>query len=186
MVGPTKETASSSVPVFNKVFETATGGFILDDAGVTTGSTVKAGTVIGFDEATRKAKVAKMATMQAAATNTATAYQVLKGHNLKVNDTINAAGGTARAITTIVTTDPGFDTINVGTTIGVAVAAGDALYVDDYGYSSPKGLLYFDIEAGTNTELAVVLRGTAYENRINSVPAVVKNKLPNIIFSKSF
>lgn len=187
MVGPTKETASYGVPIFQTVLETAQGGFTLDDSGVTAGATVKAGTVISYDETTRKAKVAKTATMQAAATNTATEYRVLKGHNLKVGDSIKVEdGGTARAITSIVTTDANYDAVNVGTTIGTAADIGDALLVDDTGYSAPKGLLYFDIEAGTNTEVAVVTRGTVYENRINSVPAVVKAKIPNIIFSKSF
>lgn len=187
MVGPTKETSSYGVPIFQTVLETAQGGFVLDDSGVTDGATVKAGTVVSFDESTRKAKIAKVAVMQADATNSATEYRVLKGHNLKVGDSIKVEdGGTARAITSIVTTDPTYDAVNVGTTIGTAATTGDALLVDDTGYSDPKGLLYWDIEKGVNTEVAVVIRGTVYENRINGVPASVKAKLPNIIFSKSF
>lgn len=187
MVGPTKVSATYGIPIFQNVIESAQGGFVLDDAGITTGATVKAGTVISFDETTRKAKVAKMATLQADAANNATEYRVLKGHNLKVGYEIEVEdGGTAQAITSIVTTDPDYDAVNVGTTIGTAGVAGDAVLVEDAGYTNPKGLLMNDIVKGTNTELAVVTRGTVYENRINSVPAVVKAKLPNIIFSKSF
>ena len=45
-------------PIFQKVLETARGGFSLDTTGLTAGDIIPAGTAIAFDEATRKAKKA--------------------------------------------------------------------------------------------------------------------------------
>lgn len=188
MKSPVSTSASYAVPVFQTVLETAQGGFTLDDSvAVTAGLEVAAGTVIGFDESTRKAKVGKFGVAQASATNSATAYRVLKGHTLAVGMTIKAEdGGTGRAIDSIDATDPDYDELTVLTTIGQAVDAGDALYVDDIGYSAPKGLAYAPFTAEGNAEVAVMNRGTVYHRRVPPVPAVVKAKLPNIIFSESY
>lgn len=187
MKSPVSTTGTYGVPVFQTVLETAQGGFTLDDTALTAGADLAPGLVVGFDESTRKAKIAKMAVLQAAATNVATEYRVLKGHTLKVGNSIKVEdGGTARAIDSIVTTDPDYDAINVLTTIGTAGDAGDAVYVDDIGYSAPKGLLYAPSIAEGNAELAVMIRGTVYHRRIAPVPAVVKAKMPNIIFSESY
>ncbi|OLY92502.1 hypothetical protein SAMN05444008_102378 [Cnuella takakiae] len=53
---PVKTTFSSGVPVWQKVDQTAQGGFVLDTTGLTLGNTIAAGTAIVIDEATRKAK----------------------------------------------------------------------------------------------------------------------------------
>jgi hypothetical protein len=171
----------------SKNTQVAQGGFTLDDATLAVGTIVPAGTPIGFDEATRLAKPLKSGVAQANATNTATAYKVLKGHLLKVGMTIIAGAGTGRSITEIDTTDPAFDLLTVGTTIGVAVTAGDPIYVADLGFT-PKGLLYESVVIGANglAEATVVLRGTVYARRIVPVSAVVRAKLPLIIFSESF
>ncbi len=186
MKGPVSTSATTGVPVFQLVHETASGGFVLDDSTIAAGTELPAGTVIGFDETTRKAKVGKIATLQANATNTATEYRVLKGHKLVVGMSIFLPTGTARAITSIVTTDPDYDALNVGTTIGVAATAGDAIYVNDIGATAPKGLLYAPVTVETNTDLAVAIRATVYENRIQPVANSIKALMPNIIFSKSF
>ena len=182
----TSTTATYGVPVFANVFETSTGGFTLSDNQIADGTDLAPGTVISYDESTRLAKVAKMAVLQADVTNSATAYRAKKGHNLKVGSSINLSGGTARAITAIDTGNADYDEFTVGTTIGVAATAGALLYVNDIGTSAPKGLLYLPVTVGVNTEIAVVIRGTVYENRIQPVPASIKALLPNIIFSKSF
>jgi len=181
------ESTNKGVPVFQNILETAQGGFTLEDAGIAPGSTIAAGTVVSYDETTRKAKVAKMGVLQANAADNATTYRVTKGHNLEVGDSIILSGGTARAITAVDTSNASYDEFTVATTIGVAGTAGDALYVNDTGATGPKGLLYMAVVAdAVNTEVAVVIRGTVYENRINPVPDSVKAKMPNIIFSKSF
>lgn len=187
MKGYSKETLNSGIPVFQKVIETAQGGFNLQESVLAADSEVKAGTVIGFDETTRIAKVAKYAVNKNASSTSDTTYEVYKGHNLAVGMSVKVASGTAYAITTIDTTSPNHDVITVGTTLSAsAVSAGAAIFVDDDGYNKAKGLLYNDAVVETGEDVAVVIRGTVYENRIAPVPDVIKALLPNIIFSKSF
>ena len=57
-LGLKKTSGAPTKPIFQKVLETARGGFALDVTGLTAGDTIPAGTVIAFDEATRKAKLA--------------------------------------------------------------------------------------------------------------------------------
>ena len=186
--GIVKESASSGIPVFQKDIETVQGGFTLDETGFPAGTVIPKGSVMGYDESTRKAKVLKGAVLQASVTNTATAYPVLKGHNLLVGNTINLPGGTARAITTIDRTNPSFDTVNVGTTIGAAAAAGIDIAIADAGQTGSKGFLRNDIliTAGVVRTLSIVIRGTVYERRIPPVSAAVKAQVPTMIFSQSY
>lgn len=75
------------------------------------------------------AHVCKFAILQASAANDATTYKVLKGHNLKVNDKIFAvSGGKNYAITAISTSNSAYDELTVGTSLGVALAEGAAIY----------------------------------------------------------
>ncbi|MCJ8153241.1 hypothetical protein MKJ01_05630 [Chryseobacterium sp. SSA4.19] len=57
---PTSIAGSRTIPVFQKVLETARGGFTLDATGLTIGDIIPAGTPITFDETTRKAKKAAL------------------------------------------------------------------------------------------------------------------------------
>ena len=190
-----KEVLSDGIPVWQgREVETAQGGFILDATGLTTGDTVKAGTPVGFDESTRKAVIIKTATLQADATNTATAYQVLKGHLFIVGDKIGATKGSkSYAITAIDKTNAAYDVLTVETTLGAALTAGTALFQTSATGATaadfivvPKGLTYdtFDVEA--NISLSVVIRGTVYHRRVPKAPSDLKAALPNIIFSESF
>ena len=130
MLETKKETLSDGIVVWQGGnVQTAQGGFILDATGLTNGQTIKAGTPIGFDESTRKAVIIKTATLQADATNTATTYQVLKGHLLIVGDKVGATKGSkSYAITAIDTTNAGYDVLTVGTTLGAVLTAGTALF----------------------------------------------------------
>lgn len=189
MLGLNKESVTSGIPVFQKDFETAQGGFTLDETVLAAGTIIKAGTVMGFDEATRKAKPLKGGVLQANATDSATTYRILKGSNAVVGQSINLTGGTARAITAIDTSNANYDEITVGTTIGVAGTAGDTLFVSDDGYTKAKGLLRNDATVpatGYTETVSVVIRGTVYHRRIPPVSAAVKALLPNIIFSESY
>lgn len=68
--------------------------------------------------------VVKIAVLSAEATNTATDIKVNKGHNFKVGDFVMVdEGGKAYAIATI-TPEKTFDTIKVGTTLGVKIKKG--------------------------------------------------------------
>ena len=53
-----KEEEIKGIPVFQKVLETARGGFSLDITGLTKGDILPAGTPMTYDGATRKAKKA--------------------------------------------------------------------------------------------------------------------------------
>lgn len=73
--------------------------------------------------------VIKIASLQANATNSATQYNVLKGHFYKVGDVIAAiVGGKASEITAIDTSNATYDVVTVGATLGVALTAGDGLF----------------------------------------------------------
>lgn len=181
-----KTVVNSGVPVYSAVHETAQGGFSLSDNAIADNTELKAGTVIGFNESTRKAKVCKVAVAQANAANNATSYRVLKGHTLTVGKNIKSGSSNAQAITGINTSNANYDEISVGTTLGVAVTTGDAIFIDDEGYTGTKGLLYEDTTVKGETSVGVVLRGTVYERRINPVPNSLKSSLTHIIFSQSF
>ncbi|OBW43494.1 hypothetical protein AB670_00023 [Chryseobacterium sp. MOF25P] len=56
----TSKTGTRTIPIFQKILETARGGFSLDMTGLTVGETISAGTPMTFDEATRKAKKATL------------------------------------------------------------------------------------------------------------------------------
>ena len=186
MKGPVLTSTTSGIPIFQEILTTAQGGFTLDDSALTSGSTIKAGTAIGIDEATRKVKVAKSAVLYASATNVATTYQVLKGHNLVVGHSVNLPGGTARAITVIDTSNADYDVLTVGTTIGIAANAGIMIAVADIGTTAPNGLLLDETVVDTNTEITVVTRGVVYHRRIPPVAAASKLLMPNMIFSESY
>lgn len=186
---------TQGIPVFqhDKAMHLAQGGFNLDVTGLTSGSKILRGTVLGFDEATRIAKVLKAATVVEVAGGTATDYNVAKGHLFVVGD-IPTAGTAARAITAINTSNANYDTITVSATLG-AVDAGGSLYAALAAVASapavavtPKGLLYKEVTVGAEAfPLAdVVLRGTVYARRIPAVAASVQAVLPRIIFSQSF
>lgn len=185
--GLVKEAATSAPVVFQQVYETAQGGFTLDETVLAADSTVNAGTVIGFDESSRKAKVAKFAVNKNASSTNDTTYEVFKGHNLAVGMSVKVSGGSAQAITGIDKTNANHDVITVGTTLSAsAVAVGAAIFVDDIGFTAPKGLLFQPAKVQAGEPISVVMRGTVYELRIHKVPDTVKAQLPNIIFSQSF
>lgn len=186
-LGFTKETLSYGVPIFQSILETVQGGFTLNESVLAANSEVKAGTVIGFDETTRLAKVAKYAVNKNASSTSDTTYEVYKGHNLAVGMTVKVSGGTGYAITAIDTSNANHDVITVGTTLSAsAVAAGAAIYVDDDGFNKAGGLLVSDAIVQGNEMIGVVNRGTVYERRIAPVPAVIKALLPNLLFSQSY
>lgn len=70
------------------------------------------------------------AVLFADATKSAVNYKVKKGHQVKAGMFLagDAEGSKAYAVTKVVTTDAEFDTITVGTTLGVTLKAGQSLY----------------------------------------------------------
>lgn len=188
-----KAIASYGVVIWQFILETAQGGFSLDITGLTEGGNLPGGSLISFDESTRVAKVVKSATVQANAPNNAVNIRVNKGHLFKVGDNLaRTIGGAAYAITAISTTDPGYDQVTVGTTLGVALTAGDALFQSNTSGATAaatltlKGLTKEDYLIASHTDVAVVMRGTVYARRIPAVAAELRAKLPLLIFSESF
>lgn len=93
--------------------------------------------------------VVKTAQIVAAATATATAYEVAKGHHFKTGDRFSAGGANGQLITTIDKSDPAKDTITLSATLGKAVAVGDVAFES----------------AGANTTLKVQPLTVAGSNR---------------------
>lgn len=171
----------------SKNTQVAQGGFTLDDT-LPVGTLIAGGTPIFYDESTRLAKVYKSGVAQANADETAVSYKVLKGHNLSVGMSVKSGESGAKKINAIDVSDPTFDLITLASTLGVAVKKGTALSVDDLEGNYPQGLLYSNVEVADSgiTELTVVIRGTVYARRIVPVSKMVREKMPNIIFSESF
>lgn len=194
---PVRTVLAGDIPVWQNVFETALGGFTLDTTGLTTlaaGSVLKAGLPVGFNEATRKARIIKIAVLYANAANNATVYQVLKGHNA-INGEFLAytVGGASYAISSIDTSNADYDAVTLGTTLGVALTAGQSLFQSSASGGSagayiatPRGLLYEDTTPAENENLAVVIRGTVYARRIPITPTHIRTALSKIEFSESY
>lgn len=184
------------VPIWQTMLETAQGGFTLDssDTGFADDDVIKGGTAMTYNEATRIATPMIGAKLQANATNVATTYRVPKNSGLKVGDPVYAVkGGVADAITAINTSNAAYDTITVGTTLGVALNTGDSLFIASAegatagGFNgTPKGLLYEDYVIGSDINVAIVIRGTVYARRIPAGGADLEAALPLIRFSQSF
>lgn len=138
--------------------------------------------------------IVKVATLTAAATASATDYQVAKGHNFRVGEFVMLKeGGKAYAITEIdATTSDAYDTIKVGTTLGVARAKGDGIYQaakESAGTSSkflydPVALVgeSYDVEKPNNLFVNAWTIGQIKEANIPGVGAEVKAKLSGISF----
>jgi hypothetical protein len=191
-----KEILSAGVQVWqgSKTLETAQGGFILDITGLVNGSTIKAGSPIGYDESVRKARLIKVSVLTLIATSTDTTYQVAKGHLLVVGENIGATKGSkSYAITAIDATNTAYDVITVATTLGANLAVGTVLFqtattgatAADF-IVTPKGLTYETFDVENNVDVAVVIRGTVYGRRVPKTTSDLKAALPNIIYSESF
>lgn len=192
--------AGNSIPVFqlDKAFKVAQGGFVLNKTGLAVGTVIPRGTPLVFNEATRQAIVMSVAAFYANATNTATSYQIAKGSRLKVGDYLAVApGGAAYAITAIDTTSSTlYDTVTVGTTLGVAVTAGQFAFASTAtgataaAFPAINGLLYEEtviIDAAFQQSVSVVLRGTVYARRVPySTALAALPGLVHIIYSQSY
>lgn len=184
-------TTESVLPIpFLTVLEDWVGGIVVAAADLTQTS-LPAGTPVGKDT-NGLFHVIKQATLQANATDSATSYRVEKGHNLKVGDFItNDLSGAAYAILTLTTTVTDYDTITVGTTLGVALTAGDVIFEalaesasDSIWKYTPVGLTghAIDIVAGSNPAVDCIVRGTVNTAVAPDYHADLKAALPQFIF----
>lgn len=190
-----REFGVDQIPVFQKEFEVAQGGFKLETNGLPPDELVTPGTPVGFDEVTRKVTVLKSAVLCENSGDDATEYKVKKGHFLTVGEDLGAEiGGAAYAITEIDKSNSDYDVITIGTTLGVALSVGDVLFKSSANGASagalhlePKGLLFDNAKIEDNASCGVVLRGTVYKRRVaNGVHPAVIDVLPLIVFSESY
>ncbi len=188
MFGLKKQKVTTGIPIWQgKNLENAQGGFTLEDE-YSAGETIPAGTPIGFNESTRKAKVAKIAVLHSSATSSEKDYKVLKGHVLELNMKLKFGSATPKTVTKIDRTNADYDLITLNDTLGVEIPTGGVLFVDDEGFSTMKGLLYESVTIGANKQanIAVTIRGTVYARRIPPISPELRAKMPNIIFSESY
>jgi len=155
-------------------------------------SILQEGTPIGKD-ANGLYHVVKVAILTAANT-TGVVYTIKKGHYFKVgNFVMSATGAKAYAITSIATnaTDATSDDITLGTTIGTAskgaclyeAAAESATTTSAFKYDAMAlvGESY-DVEQLTNHLVNAITIGQIRESNIKAVGALVKAKVPGILF----
>lgn len=191
-LGLKRKTATGDIPVYQLVHEVSQGGYTLDTDGLVEGSIIPAGSVIIADDATRKAKVLKSASVVEVAAADALVYRVAKGSQIAVGDNIGLGlKGKAYPVTAIDKSNANYDALTVGTTLGASTVGAPLFQSSTTGATNsalsgtPTGLLYEARTVEPNTTLTVVLRGTVYARRIPGVPADVKALLPLIIFSQS-
>lgn len=194
----TRTSVGGLIPIWQAVHENAQGGFKLTTGRLVAGDVIPAGTLVGATEANETARTVvliKTIVVHASAGNTATDIQVKKTpkSNFKVGDYVAVvSGGKAYPITVIDTSQADYDTITVGTTLGVALSAGDILFESTSTgasaavWSRPLGLTYEDYTFESDLDIAVVIRGTIYARRSPAVPSAIKTLIPNIIFSQSY
>lgn len=182
---------SRGLVAFATKLETVPGGRTIAVADLVQ-ATLLAGTPVGKD-ANGLGHVVKVAVVHAEAANDATTIKVKKLHDLKVGNHIcSAEGAKAQTITAIDTTNATYDTITIGTTLGVVIAANAHIYEAAAASQetasalkyTPDGLVGEDVtlQAGGSNLASVVVRGSVYDSNIPACGTVVKAKLPLIRF----
>ncbi|WP_448104733.1 hypothetical protein [Pedobacter panaciterrae] len=133
------------------------------------------------------------AKLTADATNTATTYQVTKGHNFKVGKFLASdTGAKAYAITDVNTSNANYDVLTVGTTLGVALTAGAVLIeavAEATGTQSAFKYIPelvsgngFDVIPGDNHVVDAWRRATVIEANAAPVHAKMKAAMQHIIY----
>lgn len=166
-------------------------GVTVSAADLVAGGILPEGGYIGADEAGLYHLI-KTAKLTEAATKTATTYKVAKGHHFKPGDFIASdAGAQSQKIDAIDSaSDPTFDTITVGTTLGVDIAAGAALVQvaavaakAAFKYT-PKAVIgdAYKVEALSNHLCAAVTHGQFKAALCPPAPAGLRALLPTVTF----
>lgn len=166
-------------------------GVTVSAADLVAGGILPEGAYIGADEAGLYHLI-KTAKLTEAATATATDYKVAKGHHFKPGDFITSdAGAKAYAIESIDTnSDPTYDIITVGTTLGASLKAGSALVQAkaeatkaEFKYE-PKAVLgdSYRVEALANHLAAAVTIGQFKAVLSPAAPAGLRAALPTVNF----
>jgi len=193
-IGYKRTEGTGDIPVWQgtgKDIQLAQGGFLFEKGGLPDGTIIKAGTPMIFNEETRKARFIATGKVIEVAAADATTYKVAKGHTFKVGDNFaSKPSDKAYPITGINTSNPDYDVITLGTTIGAVAADAMVFASSETGASNSSfggvnGLLYRDQKVGDGESCSVVVRGTVYARRI-PFSKELETALPRIIFSQSF
>lgn len=186
----TRQTETRTKLVFTAKLEDKVGGICIAAADLTQ-ATLPAGTPVGLD-ANGLAHVIKQAVLADDATDSATDYKVDKGHNFKVGDPIaSAVSGAAYDITAIDTSNENYDTLTIGTTLGVALSDDDVLFLAAAESASDAALAYtplgltghdIDIVTGSNPVVDCIVRGSVNTLTAPAYNAEVKAALPHFRF----
>lgn len=193
-LGYTRQFGTSDVPVFQgtgKDIQLAQGGFGLDITGLTVGTYVPKGTPMIYDEATRLAKPLAVAVIFENAAAGAVSYKIKKGSRLIVGSNFAAVpNGAAYPILTIVKTNPDYDTVTVGTTIG-ALSVNDFVFgssttgTNNASFGGVNSLLYDDVKVESGKTVGCVIRCTVYARRVPYSAGLEAALGPRIIYSQS-
>lgn len=152
------------------------------------------GTPVGMD-ASGLYHIIKTAEVAKVVGSSDTVITVKKGHNFKVGDNVFAVvGGKCYTIESIATneTDPEMEDITVGTTLGVAIAAGGVIYQGgETGASKaafkyePRALVgeHYDVDQLTNHFVNAWTIGQIREKNIKApIGPAIKSAMKGIIF----
>jgi len=178
--------------VFHAKIEDIQGGITLCSADFVADDIVPAGTVV-YKDSNGLFHALKTAKVVTAANNTATTYQVAKGHNFKVGEFVaSLTGAKAYAITAIDKTNADYDVLTVGTTLGVAIAQNAVLFQaaaeSSTTTSAFKGTPYavtghgVQIKVGDNHLVDAYLRATLFEAVAPPVTSQIKAAIPQILW----
>lgn len=199
MTGPQKVSSTGTqIPVYYGQYpETFIGGFTLDTSNLATAiaaglQLLQAGSVVNVDEYTRRMKLIKTASLQAAALSSDTIYKFNKGHLFVVGEFVGfTVGGLAVTISAIDTSNAAYDSVTLSATLAVAIPAFGALYqalaAGSTGalISTPSGLTLRDEQIATAKDFTVVRGGAVYSRRTTGHPVGIQSFMPKITFSNS-
>lgn len=169
------------------------GGGTVKKTPLSSTSELKPGAVVGKDT-NGLLEVLKTAKVYEDEADDETGYKVDKGHEFKVGDFITDSGltGAAYAITEIDTTNENYDVLNVGTTLGHAIAEDECIVQANAEAAAgsavlkvtPEGITKNAVDlTKTNQPSGVLVRGTVNESLMSSpVDANLKALLPLIRF----
>ena len=191
-----KETGTERSLCIENVLEDIVGGGIIEPDDFKTTTTVMGeGALVGAG-ADGIYHLVKTAKIHENAASNATAFKVKKAHEFLVGDVIIASvitGCKAMAITSIDTAQTDYDTLNIGTALGLAVTTADCLIQADavngtagaaaYKYT-PAGLALNAVDLTLdNKGCGIMCRGTVNESLLPYyVDSNVRNKLPLVRF----
>lgn len=133
-------------------------------------------------------EVVKTAQVITNATNSATEYEVAKGHHFKVGDYFAVGNNNGQIITAIDKSNAAKDTITLGTTLGAAITAGAIAFQTTGANKTAKNTPIavagsnMDVEADTNLFVDAWVIGVVREGNAPAVTDAQKTALKGIVY----